>query len=278
MSIAATDNALTADIDYATPVDYRPAFDFQNGSRTTLVLDKIATPLVNARTLAEPPTLDREGIQVVRHETSITLDDPIAELTPRYFAEMCAFLQAFTGADLVIPQGMRGLMIRRPPVDDRPFYLQMQGTRIAHLDFTQLSFDKWRSYAIAQSGLDIDARDYRRILCMQTWRMMVPGPQNETLGLMDARSYTRRDGVVLDSIISDDDSETFEIVGIKQTPRHRWLFWPDLTPEEPILFKGWDTDPNYPVDVPHQAITNPLAGPNPRVRESVESRFYCFFK
>ncbi len=276
MNVTPNSSALTTEVDYMGPIAGRPAFDFMNGSRTNINLQRAPANIVNARTLSDPPTLEREGMAVLKHKTSISLDGDIEQFRPVYFAEMCDFLKEVTGAYLVIPQGIRGLMIRRPPVEGRPFFLQMKGTRIAHLDFTKSSFDKWRDYAIQGAG--VDPGKYSRVICMQTWRMMAEPPQNETLGLVDARTYSRDDGIVVDSIISNDDRETFEIVGLRPHNRYRWLYWSNLTRDEVLLFKGWDTDSNYPIDVPHQAITDPLAGPDAHPRQSIESRFYCFLR
>ena len=152
----------------------------------------------------------------------------------------------------------------------------MQGTRIAHLDYTDNSMKMWVPVCSQQEG--VDAGKYNRMAVYQTWRMLAPAPQNETLALCDTRSIGPGDDVVFDSVISADDRQTFESRVLRPNPRHRWMYWSNLRNDELIVFKGYDSDPERVADVPHQAINDPQAGADANTRESLETRFFLFFR
>lgn len=54
--------------------------------------------------------------------------------------------------------------------------------------------------------------------------------------------------------------------------RQRWYYFPEMTSDEFILFKGYDCEDNYP-QVIHAAFDNRRAYPNAKPRKSVEARF-----
>ena len=266
---------LWAAIDYiGDESNPRPTFDFHTGERTTLVCRQEEMPIIDARELADPPQLEREGFTLLNHKTSITLSDTKAHIDAVYHQELGGALGDMFGAYLVIPFRI-GMLIRRPPAG-RVYTEQMKGTRIAHLDYTKASMDMWVPVCAQMEGADPGS--YSRFAVYQTWRMFAPPPQNETLALCDTRSIAKGDDLVFDSIISDDDRQTFESRVMRHNPGHRWMYWNNLTPEEVIVFKGWDSDPSRVSDVPHQAISDPKAGPSPVLRESIETRFFLFFR
>ncbi len=270
-----TSSALQTEFDYiaGTPSS-RPVFDFHTGARTTLVCQPTRMPIINARALSDPPQIEREGFTLVNHKTSISLDDETAQINRVYHDEVGPMLRDKFGAYLVIPFRI-GMLIRRP-ANNRRYTEEMKGTRIAHLDYTPKSMDQW--LPVVTQLEQVDPGKYSRMAVYQVWRMMAPAPQVETLALCDARTVSPDDGVVFNSVISDDDRQTFESRVMKPNSKYRWIYWNDLRSDELIIFKGFDTDPNRVSDVPHQAITNPLAGPTANRRQSIETRFFLFFK
>ncbi|MCW1402942.1 hypothetical protein OKA06_11595 [Novosphingobium sp. MW5] len=265
----------TTQFDYFDGPDTRPAFDFHTGARTTLRCRQFELSITDARTLADAPQIEREGFELVNHKTSVSMSDDRETIDRIYHEEVGSMLKERFGAYLVIPFRI-GLLIRKPPKEDGFYRDQMKGTRIAHLDYTDNSMDMWVRVCAEMEG--VDPGEYKRMAVYQTWRMFAPGPQQETLALCDARTVKPGGDVVFDSIISDDDRQTFESRVMKYSPDHSWYYWSNLTRDEMLLFKGYDTDLSLIRDVPHQAITTPgdPAGRNPR--ESIETRFFLFFR
>ena len=57
----------------------------------------------------------------------------------------------------------------------------------------------------------------------------------------------------------------------------RWLYVPDLRPDEAILIKCWDSDPSVARFAPHTGFDDPTTPPGTPPRESIEFRTMAFF-
>jgi hypothetical protein len=63
----------------------------------------------------------------------------------------------------------------------------------------------------------------------------------------------------------------------EEKQRHQWYYMSDMTPDEIVVFKGYDTDQSKPGwRCPHTAIKLPGTDHEPS-RESIEARIVCFW-
>jgi hypothetical protein len=74
----------------------------------------------------------------------------------------------------------------------------------------------------------------------------------------------------------DEPGNSFESQFAMFNPAQRWYYFSDLTPDELIVFKGFDSDPARYAQPPHNSADLPGPGAAPRV--SVEARFFAFFE
>jgi hypothetical protein len=58
---------------------------------------------------------------------------------------------------------------------------------------------------------------------------------------------------------------------------HRWCYFSDMTRDEVLVFKAFDSDPSRASGVPHVAFTDPTCPPDAPARESIDARFIAFF-
>ena len=58
-------------------------------------------------------------------------------------------------------------------------------------------------------------------------------------------------------------------------PVHRWYYLPDMTPDEMILFKGYDSDAHDAARAAHSSFDNRAAYPQATPRKSIESGSTC---
>ena len=65
---------------------------------------------------------------------------------------------------------------------------------------------------------------------------------------------------------------SFEGLVLAHAPRHRWHWFPEMKPEEAIVFKTHDSDPKRAHCVPHVAFDNPAAAAHAPPRVSIEMR------
>ncbi len=90
----------------------------------------------------------------------------------------------------------------------------------------------------------------------------------------DARSIDQADLVETDLVFPH---RRGEIYGVAHNPRQRWLYVPDLQPDEAILIKCWDSDPKVARFAPHTGFDDPTTPPGTPPRESIEFRTIAFF-
>jgi hypothetical protein len=268
-------SGVEAIINYAGAIQGRARFDVPDMARTNMTLEPATVAVQNARVQPAPPSLDVEGFGLFRHSSSVCHSRDLAEIDRVYHQEVASFLAEITGADLVAPQ-RTGLLVRRGERSKEPTWARP--ARFAHLDYTAKSVGDFTGWVSAWENLEFSG--YSRMAIFQTWRATSPPPQDNTLALCDARTLSSDDTIVFDAVIGDTGApgEIFESRVLKPAAGRRWLYYPDLRDDELLVFKAYDSDPSRPSDVAHCAIDNPLAGPDAEPRESLEARFFAFFR
>ncbi len=268
-------------MNWAGPIEGRARVDVPDWSRTNLVLEKHDVRIEDARPLVGALSLDREGFELIRHETDLSeLERQSwpphagAEVGPRYMAAVAERLKRHLGADLVVPQ-RNGLLKRhaeRAKVEGA-----IGPSRWVHMDYTRAWAPVWVGWL--EAWQDLKLAHYPRIAIFQTWRAVSPPPQDNTLAFCDAASIRKQDCIVFDACLAkpyDGPGNQFESQLSRYDPSQRWLYFPDLTADELIVFKGYDSDPARDAQPFHNSIDIPgLEGAAPRV--SIEARFFAFF-
>jgi hypothetical protein len=234
----------------------------------------------NAR-LAGPFVLDEHGFCLSRHSTQITEWEKNYGADSAYAAEIRQVAGNLTGADLVVPMG--GMMR-----DSR----QTSGTvqppaAEAHVDFTQRSAERiadrlYRRERPQGSG-------YRRFIAFSLWRALSPPPQDMPLALCEGRSVRDDEGthntkIDVDEIptgealfahIKGEEDMTAATI-FHHSPHHRWWYFRNMTPEEVVLIKFYDSDHSTAWRCPHTAFRD-HSEPNAWPRRSMEYRGIAYF-
>src|SRR5262249_19287760 len=60
-------------------------------------------------------------------------------------------------------------------------------------------------------------------------------------------------------------------------PAQRWYYFPEMTADEVILFKGYDSESHYQPRAAHSAFDNRRKHPDATPRASIEGRFFVYF-
>jgi hypothetical protein len=262
---------------YLGAMTARPVFHM-DPSQTNLVLEPQTVQVVDARGLAEPPSLEREGLQLVRHETSLTDIRDREHVDGRYLEEIAELVAAVSGADLVLASP--GPVARYA---DRSNQARAEGTapaaRFVHTDYTDVSA---KNHFLPQIIDPAEALGrYRRITVYQTWRALSGPPVDVPLAVTDGRSVRLEDMVTADTVLSGDyggEAQSFEFSMCRHHAGHRWLYFPDMRPDEVLVFKGYDFDAARPARLFHSAFDDPSVPPGGPARESIEARAFAFFE
>ena len=231
-------------------------------------LDPHAVAISNGRGLET--TLDGEGFELRRVGTEVPdFYDPEA-VKRVYYPEIERLLKAATGAaEIVIfdhtvrntaPEQQSGRRVRGP------------AARV-HNDYTEDSAPQRVRDLLPPEAAE--ARLARRFAEINVWRP-IKGPVKRTpLALCDARSLDPADLVRTELRYPD---RTGEIYTVAWNPRHRWVYFPDMTADEVLLIKCFDSarDGRARLSV-HTAFDDPSTPAGAPPRESIEVRAFAFF-
>lgn len=265
-----------APLNYIGAMQARPVFHAVDPSKTNLVLESHTVRITDARGLAEQPSLQREGFALVEHRSEVSNFRDQDELETRYLAEVADLIKAVSGASEV--RASPGPLARYTKRED---VARAAGTapaaRFVHTDYTDVSA---RSFFLPQVMDPEEAlRRYRRITVYQTWRALSGGAQDVPLTVADGRTVRRQDMVTADTVLGEEyaRNQAFEFSVCRHSAEHRWCYFSNMRPDEVLVFKGHDFDPDSPARLFHTAFDDPSAPPDAPPRASVEARVFAFF-
>lgn len=271
-------------INYAGDITGRGRYDLIEPERTNLILEQAAVPIRDVRPRQWVPTLETAGFEYVKHasevvglpeffEGNLVHQSDTTTLNGRYEAELAALLKAKLGARDVFAQHS-GLIAR---TSDRAKRKSWAGAGVfVHLDFTERSARQFLQWTLDAKGLSV--APFSRMVMIQTWRAVSPGPQDSTLAICDGGSISPADAVLFDSRIGDENEPGmfFESRLCRFGPSHEWYYMSDMAPDDLLLFKGFDTECPTAMNAMHTAFDNPLGADGPP-RQSIEARFFLLF-
>ena len=260
----------------------------------TFRTDPRAVPVRNARVLERPLTLDSAGITLVNHRSAVRDFFDNEEVGRVYPAEVEAAVRDLTGAQRAASSGW---MIRTADEQDRERrrtsrYLggkggvQPPGSQV-HIDQDPTRAPRTAKQLYAKTFPD--GPGYSRFISCSFWRAFSQPPQDWPLAVCDATSVAADEGIFNPIIFGDSipDEATRQAplpneaalpAGSVFTfrPTHRWYYYPDMTRDEALLFKFYDSDHSVAWRVPHTAFEDSAAR-NPTPRTSIEFRVTAFF-
>ena len=223
-------------------------------------------PIFNARALHETPSLDTTGFSLLKQPTAVRDFGNDAEVEDRYFGEVSSLVASMTGATTVIP------FDHTTRIDDQRDGVR-RPARHVHNDYTPKS--------IARRTIDLlgEANAVRalegRVAQINVWRPLENPVHSSPLALVDARTVSPDDLVATDLVYRD---RVGEIYSLAYNPQHRWFHFPEMTPDEVLLIKGYDSlDDGTARYSPHTAFELPRSAAGLPPRKSIEVRTMAFF-
>ena len=114
----------------------------------------------------------------------------------------------------------------------------------------------------------------RRYSIVQVWRP-IKDVESEPLAICDGRSIPQKGFIMLERRYS---YRTGEVYHISYSKKHKWLYFPNMTRDEALIFKVFDTDTKAGVRfTAHSAFDDPTSPANASPRESIELRALAFY-
>ena len=224
----------------------------------------------NAR-IAPPPgalSLDRNGFELHRRASALSdFSDP-AKIESVYYREADALLKEATGAKRVVvfDHTLRdGRVDRHDGVREPVKYI--------HNDQTFVSGPRRVRDHLPRDEAEQLLKG--RVAIVNLWRPIGETVQSSPLALCDSRSIALNDLVASDLVYPDKVGETYALVF---NPRHRWYYFPDMTPDEFLLLKIYDSAGDGIARLTaHTAFDDPTSPADASPRRSIELRVLLFF-
>jgi hypothetical protein len=224
----------------------------------------------NVRPIADRLSLDVEGVAVVASPTAVRDFWDEAQLFALGHPETVQLVKDVTGASRVV---VFDHTLRRHDegVDDRTPGVPRQPVNRAHVDQTVWSGPQRIREVMGEQA---EALLTHRAAIINVWRPIAYPARDWPLAMGDARSIAPDDLLPMDLIFQH---RRGEIYGVGYNPDQRWLYVPDLRPDEAALIKCWDSDPSVARFAPHTGFADPTTPPGTPPRQSIELRTMAFF-
>ncbi|MEK9671781.1 MAG: CmcJ/NvfI family oxidoreductase [Rhodospirillaceae bacterium] len=226
--------------------------------------------ILDARALAEPASIDREGFGLSVMPTKVTDFYDEGQIADVYYPEIIDFLKRETGATdvhifdhtvRVQDDAKREANARRLPVI------------IAHNDYTERSGPKR-----VRDVMDAAAADKflgHRFAMVNVWRSFGASAELAPLASADARTLKPEDFLETDLIYDERKGEIYQNAW---GPHQRWYWYPGMAGDEVMLLKCFDTATDGRARYSaHTGFNNPHAPKGTPPRESIEVRTMISF-
>ena len=264
-----------AEINYLGPMDSMPYFYAKDHERDNMVLEPCRVEIADARQADPAPSLDREGFTLVPHKSAVT-DFEDTEATANIYApEIAALVKELTGADHAVA---RGTVLRFSRQQNRDAYVNSLPAGFVHMDVSHESFAQFAAMGLGDHP-DREALLAGRYVGLNIWRVLTPPPQDLPLAVCAANSVTEADRITGEARVDGVGIDEFRFGSslYRPNPRHRWYYYRDMSPDEALIFKQFDTAAPDMVGVPHVAFADSSAV-DPVPRASAEIRAFAYWR
>lgn len=261
------------------------------GEQTHGHFENTEVQVFDGRAGASDLSLDRHGVMLVPHQTSLSTYDFYERperVWGQYYKEMRELIERVTGASRVIVfdhniRNPREARWRRGVIGYVPY---------AHNDYTDESAPKRvRDVAKPRAGAgsallpdepvvwedEVDELLQRRYVIVNVWRNISDAPiAADPLAVADGRTVRGESYVPTDLVYRDRTGQTYSVT---RDPSHRWLYFSGMLKGEAILMKCYDSEEREGAVrwSAHSGFVDPRTPEGAPQRESIDARCIAFF-
>ncbi|MEO0062364.1 MAG: hypothetical protein RLZZ08_924 [Pseudomonadota bacterium] len=210
---------------------------------------------------------DRNGFVLV-DQPSGTADYTDAAQLDAYCRATEALVGQLTGADKVISFGA---IVRTSASGTHGHHQPAHG---AHVDYGARTVADFTRQLLGEE--EAEQRLAGRHMLLNVWRPIVP-VESAPFALCDA-STVRREDLFDSEVVGGLGGLPFSLWGfnLAYRPDHKWYWAPAMQPEEALVFKLWDSDPDKVQFTAHSAFEDTTAPADAAPRQSIELRTIAF--
>jgi hypothetical protein len=206
-------------------------------------------------------SFEAHGFTLVRHPVDVDFTD-MSDVESHYYPEVKRLVQQLTGATEVF--AFLGILRGGEEAAGGGPALS------AHVDFNEAALREWVGrFAPERTG----ELAKKRLININVWRGVRP-VENMPLAVCDARSVEKRDFMRVALGKPEGRFEDGMPAGLNMAynPRHEWYYYPDMQPDEALVFRLFDTgNPDWAMSG-HTAFEDPTSKPDSPKRQSFEVR------
>ena len=268
-----TSHSVLGTLGFSEPMGVRPKFHANDNTLDVLNVVPRAVPIEDVRRRATPASLDVEGFRLYPHETAVLDFRDRAELERIHIEEIRQLLLAVSGADHVTVTGP-GILRFGERSKESGAHNNSRPARFVHVDVSDATATSFYGRSQPDNG-----RKVRRSAQYNVWRAISQPPQDVPLAVCDARSLAAADFITADAIFDQNGTVafSFEALLLRHNPRQHWAFYSNMRPDEVLIFKTNDSDPERAHCVPHGAFDNPECPAGVPPRTSLEMRGIAYW-
>jgi|tagenome__1003787_1003787.scaffolds.fasta_scaffold20676480_1 hypothetical protein len=215
--------------------------------------------------------LDREGFVLKPFPAAFDQFNDDVAIKSAFYPQVEAFVKRNTGARRVVI--FDHTIRKRLPADlaaqtevNRPAVL------LVHSDYTIASGPQRVRDLLPGEADDLLSR---RFAFYNVWKSLQEVVEELPLAMCDATSQDEGDMLRMELKYRE---RTGEIYVMRYSPRHQWIYFPQMTADQALLFKTYESETDGRARfVGHSAFEDPATPPNARKRESIEVRTMAFF-
>ena len=234
--------------------------------------EKRRVAIHNGRADPSQFTLPSHGFAFVDHHTKVQDFFDEDEVRAVYYPETEALIQAHSGGAsrvLVFDHTLRTAEQARQQADQ-----VRKAVYSVHNDYTERSAPQRVRDFLPED--EAEAALEKRYAIIQTWRSIAPRVERDPLALCDGKTIPEEGFIPYQRRYRYRTGETYHIT---YNPAHRWFWFPQMTREEALVFKVYDTDASAGVRfTAHTAFDDPNTPPDAAIRESIEMRALVFYE
>ncbi|MEX5684752.1 CmcJ/NvfI family oxidoreductase [Pseudomonas silesiensis] len=277
--------SIKAQIDYVSSPSDSLSISYKDRNADAFEVKRYDVEIRNGRLMRPCPTIEREGFMLATHTSEVVQSrrselieentlprDDMAAINSDYANELIPLIKSLTGARDIIPQ-FGTTQVR---FSNRAAHRSWMGTSaFAHMDFASTQVEKLIEQTIALTGVEI--APYNRQMLIQTWRVITDPPQDMPLTICDGRTVAGNMMIPLD--FHGPEGSRNELVQsrvCRYDASHQWSYFPAMTSDEVLIFKGFDSACPEAMNAMHTAFDDPTVV-DAIPRGSIECRFIAFF-
>jgi len=260
---------IDAELNFIDPSATAPAVqvaEYGHDHQRNFQYDAHDVMILNGRQLNPLPKLDREGFEL-QHAPTILRSFSDGNMVERvYYPRIERLIKQATGATDVV-------VFDRTVRTAEPHNTVRSPVLHTHNDYTETSAPKRVLDLLGEA--EGRKRLQKRFAQINVWRPIESMVQSTPLAFADARTVSSRHLVSTEVNYGDRKGEVYELL---YHPSIRWVTFPNMTPDEVVLIKGFDSATDHRAKLsPHTAFIDPASPDNAPPRKSIEVRTFAFF-